>query len=441
MAGLASSGLDVNTLVSQLVAAERAPLERRIARQESANTSKTTAVGTLRTALSSLQSALSGIKTADALSTKRATSSDTAVFTTTVTSAAVPASYSVEVTRLASAHRRSSAEQAGGSTALVGSGDLVFTQNGQSFTVTVAPGATLADLRTAINSASGNTGIQASILTTATGARLTVSATNTGAANAISMTVNNPLDGLDTFVGGFTETVAAQDAEVKIDGITVTSATNTLSGNVEGVTLNLVSAKPGTTLNLSVSIDQSAIKAQINRFVNEYNAFQTQAARLRAYDPNTRVGGPLLGDATLRTLESTLRRELTSATTSASSSYNMLGAIGIRFGSDGKLTVNDSQLTTALNANLSEVAKMFSATDGLAARVDSVITAQIGSSGALTQRTTGLTQEKARLSKDRELMEARLATIQKRYQAQFINLDKMLNEMQGTSSFISRIGS
>lgn len=440
MAGLSSSGLDVNTLVSQLMTAERAPLEQKISRAETANTTKSTAVNQLRTSLTSLQSALSGLKTNDALITKRGTSADTAVFKATVTNTAVPASYSIEVTQLAMANRRASAEQAGGSTATVGSGDLVFTQNGTSFTVSVGAGTTLAGVRDAINSASGNTGVQAAILTTATGSRLTLTSTKTGAANAISMTANNPVGGLDTFVSSFTDTVAAQDASVKIDGITVTSSSNTLSGTLDGVTLDLVAAKAGTALNLTVSTDLSAIKGQINRFVNEFNAFQTQAARLRAYDPKTRIGGPLLGDATLRTVESTLRREISGKTTSVTGTYNMLGAIGIRFGADGKLSVDDTQLTAALNANLDEVAKMFTASDGLAARVDKVIKSQIDSSGALTQRTTSLDQQKARLTKDREIMEARLLTIQKRYQAQFINLDRMLNEMQGTSSQIAKIG-
>jgi flagellar hook-associated protein 2 len=269
---------------------------------------------------------------------------------------------------------------------------------------------------------------------------LTLSSTKTGAANAISMTANNPVSGLDTFVSGFTTTVAAQDASVKIDGITVTSSGNTLSGTLDGVTLDLVAAKAGTTLNLTVSTDLSAIKGQINRFVNEYNAFQTQAARMRAYDPKTRIGGPLLGDASLRTIESTLRREISGKTSSVTGTYNMLGAIGIRFAADGKLSVNDTQLTAALNANLDEVAKMFTATDGFAARVDTVIKSQVDSNGALTQRTTSLDQAKTRLTKDREVMEARLLTIQKRYQAQFINLDKMLNEMQGTSTQIAKIG-
>lgn len=440
MAGLSSSGLDVNSLVSQLVAAERAPLEQRISRAETANSSKSTAVSQLRTSLTALQSALTGLKTNDALIIKRGTSSDTAVFKATVTNTAVPASYAVEVTQLATANGRASAEQAGGATTAIGSGELVFTQNGNSFTVAVATGTTLAGLRDAINSAAGNTGVQAAILTTSTGARLTLTSTKTGAANAISMTANNPADGLDTFVSGFTTTVAAQDASVKINGITVTSAVNSISGTLDGVTLDLVAAKPGTSLNLTVSTDLSAIKGQINRFVTEYNAFQTQASKLRAYDPKTRVGGPLLGDASLRTVESTLRREISGKTSSVTGTYNMLGAIGIRFAADGKLSVNDTQLTAALNANLDEVAKMFTAADGLAVRVDNVIKSQIDSSGALTQRSASLDQQKSRLTKDREVMEARLLTIQKRYQAQFINLDRLLNEMQGTSSQIAKIG-
>ena len=438
--GLGGSGLDVNSLVAQLVAAERAPLQQRISRVESEISTKLSAFGTVRAALSSMQSTLSGIKTPESLQIRRATVSDATVLRPTATAAAAPGNYGIEVDELAAAHKLASAEQAGGATATVGSGTLNFAQNGQSFSVAVTAAMTLSELRTAINTATGNTGVQASIITTGSGARLTLTSNATGLAKAITVTVTDPADGLDTFVAGLSTTTAAKDASIKIDGFTVTAPTNTITGAIEGVTLDLLSAKPGTTLSLGVTNETQAVKDRINRLVSDFNAFQAQSARLRAYDPKTRVGGPLLGDSALRNLEGTLRREMTTATTSAPAATNSLTAIGIRFGADGRLTVNDTQLTEALANRFGEVTAMLTSTDGLVARLNTVIDAQISSEGALTARTNSLDARKRTVEKDKEAMEARLVLIEKRYRAQFINLDRMLTDMQGTSSYIAKIG-
>lgn len=438
--GLGGSGLDVNSLVSQLVAAERAPMQQRISRVESEITTKLSALGTIRSSLSNFQTTLSGIKTPESLQIRRATTGDATVFRATATAASAPGNYNIEVVDLATAHKMASAEQAGGSTATVGSGTLNFTQNGQSFSVNVDASMTLGDLRNAINTATGNTGLQAAIISTGSGARLTLTANATGLSRQISVTATNPAGGLDTFVAGLTTTAAAKDASVKVDGFTVTSATNTIAGAIDGVTLELLSAKPGTSLSLGVTNDTQAVKDRINRLVSDFNAFQTQSARLRAYDPKTRIGGPLLGDSALRTLESSLRRELTGPTASAPEATNSLSSIGIRFGADGKLTVNDTQLTEALGTRFGDLTSMLTATDGLVARLNTVIDAQISAEGALTARTNSLDARKRTVEKDKESMEARLLLIEKRYRAQFINLDRMLTDMQGTSSYIAKIG-
>jgi len=435
------SGLDVNSLVAQLMAAERAPLQQRISRVESEIATKLSAFGTIRSTLSTLQTTLTGIKTPESLQIRRATISDATVLRPTADSAATPGNYSVEVIELAAAHKLASAEQPGGSTATVGSGTLNFSQDGQSFSVSVTASMTLSELRTAINAATDNTGVQAALISTGSGARLTLTSSATGASKAVTVTVTNPAGGLDTFVQGLTTTTTAKDASVKIDGFAVTGATNTITNAIEGVTLDLLAAKPGTTLSLGITNDTQAVKDRINRLVADFNSFQTQSARLRAFDPKTRIGGPLLGDSALRTLEGLLRREVTTPTPSAPEATNSLGAIGIRFGADGKLTVNDTQLTEALANRFGDVSTMLTATDGLVARLNTAIDAQISTDGALTARTNGLDTRKRTVEKDKEAMEARLLLIEKRYRAQFINLDRMLTEMQGTSSYIAKIGS
>lgn len=439
--GVGGSGLDVNSLVSQLVAAERAPLVQRFSRVESEINTQLSAFGTVRAGLTTLQSTLAALKTVDSLQAKRVVSSDPQVFKATATAAASAASYSVEVLQLATTDKRSSAAIAGGASATVGAGQLTLSQNGQSFKVTVEPSMTLGNLRDAINSALDNTGVRAALLNTSTGTRLTLTSTQTGASQVISLAVTNPSNGLDTFVSGFSVTTPAQNAMVTIDGFEVTSSTNTVSGAISGVSIDLLSAKPGTALSLGITQDVQAAKDKINKLVSDFNAFQSQAARLRAYDSKTKTGGPLIGDSSLRSIESSVRRELTATTASVSSATNSLSTIGIRFGADGRLTVNDSVLTTALNQRPDEVAQMLAASDGLVARLSSVIEGQVSSEGVLTLRTNSLDARKRTLEKDKETMEARMLLVEKRYRAQFIGLDRMLSELQGTSSYISKIGS
>lgn len=438
--GLGGSGLDVNSLVSQLVAAERAPLVQRFSRVESQINTQLSAFGTVRAGLTTLQGTLAGLNTLDSLQAKRAVTSDSAVFKATATAAASAASYSVEVLQLATTDKRSSAAIAGGASATVGAGELTLSQNGQSFEVTVEPSMTLADIRDAINSALDNTGVRAALINTSTGTRLTLTSTQTGALQAISLSVNNPSNGFNNFVSGFSVTTPAQNSRVLIDGFEVTSATNTVSEAISGVSIDLLSAKPGTALSLGITQDVQSAKDKINKLVSDFNAFQSQAARLRAYDSKTRTGGPLIGDSSLRNIESSIRRELTATTASAPSTTNSLSTIGIRFGADGRLTVNDSVLTAALNQRPDEVAQMLAAPDGLVARLSTVIDGQVSSEGLLTIRTNSLDARKKTLEKDKEAMEARMLLVEKRYRAQFIGLDRMLAEMQGTSSYIAKIG-
>ena len=438
---MGGSGLDINSLVSQLVAAERAPLQQRLTRTETQINTQLSAFGTVRSGLSAVQSALSTLKTPEALQVKRASSSDVSVFRATATGAAAPAAYSVEVIQLATNEKRSSSPFPGGATALVGAGDLIFTQNGQTFSVLVDAAMSLSGLRDAINAASGNTGVRAALLNTSSGTRLTLTSTQTGLAQAISVSAKDASVELQGFVSGMSVSTPAQDALIKIDGFEVTSGTNTVASAVTGVSLELVGAKPGTTLSLAISQDHQAVRERLSKLVTDFNAFQAQATRLRAYDAKSRTGGPLIGDAALRNIESAVRRELTAPTLSAPSNSRTLSSIGIRFGADGRLTVNESVLSEALNQRSGEVVQMLTATDGLASRLSSVIDAQISSEGMLTVRTNSLDARKRILEKDKEAIDARMLLVEKRYRTQFIGLDRMLAEMQGTSSYISKIGS
>jgi flagellar hook-associated protein 2 len=448
MAGITASGLgsglDVNALVGQLVASERAPQEARIKRRETQIDSRLTATGTLRGALSTLQGSLSTLKIEAAFQARKATSADATVFSATAGASSVAGTYGVEVRELASAHKLASQAYAGGSSAVVGTGTLTFTQGGSSFSVTLAEGAaTLGDLRGAINRATGNTSVQATIINASDGARLVLTSRLTGEANAIEVVASGGDGGLEDleYVQGsrqLDEIGEARDAEIRVDGFTVTSASNAVAGAIEGVTLELQAAKPGTTLNLTVANDTTATRERVQKFVTDYNTLASTMSRLRAFDPNTRVGGPLLGDAMLRGLEATIRRELGASSTTATAPYDTLSSIGVAFGSDGSLKLDEAKLNAALAADYGSVGRLFGSTAGVAARLNTVIDDAIGGEGQLTGRTKSLNESKRALTRERDALDERMQAVERRYRAQFTALDSMLSGMQSTSRYLAQ---
>lgn len=449
MPGLSSpglgSGIDVTSLVGQLVAAERAPGELRIRRISNQADAKISALGSLNGVLSTLQSSLSGLKTIDSFQVRKADSADRTVFTATATSSAANGTYNVEVEQLATANRLNSTPFATGSGAVVGTGVLTLTSGTNSFAVDIsAANNTLAGIRDAINASTTNTSIQATIVQAADGARLVLAARGVGEANAIRVSQAGGDGGLAPLTyepGGTTnliELAPAQNARVVIDGFTISSPTNSIDNAIEGVSLSLAAARPDSNIVLTVSNDRAKVVENINKFVTEYNNVATKILELRKFDPATKVAGPLLGDALLRGVESSLRREISSRSPSAAAPYDTLASLGITTGADGKLKVNSAKLTGALDADFGAAARLFGATDGVAARLANVVDNALKSDGALATRTEGLQATKRSLVKDQESLDQRMALVEARYRKQFIAMDQLLTNLQSTGNYLAQ---
>jgi flagellar hook-associated protein 2 len=439
------SGLDITSLVGQLVAAERAPGELRIRRLTNQADTKISALGALNGVLSTLQSSLGGLKTIDSFQVRRAESADRTIFTATANAAAANGTYNIEVEQLATAQRLNSAAFAAGSGAVVGTGALTLTSGTNSFSVDInTSNNTLAGIRDAINTSTSNTSVQASVIQAADGARLVLSARSVGSANAIRVTQTGGDGGLAQLVydpgvsTSLQELAPARDARVIIDGFTVNSTSNVVENAIEGVTINLLRANDNATFALTVSNDRAKVVENINKFVTEYNNVATKVQELRKFDPSTETVGPLLGDAMLRGIESSLRRELTARTASAVAPYDSLAAIGIRTGADGKLRVDSGRLNAALDADFSSAARLFGAEDGVGARLARVVDSALASEGALATRTAGLQASKKSLAADQVALDARMELVEARYKKQFIAMDQLLTSLQSTASFLTQ---
>lgn len=441
------SGLDVQSLVSQLVAAERAPSQARITRQAADVATRLSALGALKGALSGFQGALDPLKSLDRFDVRSATSGDETVFTASAGSKSVPGTYGIEVQQLAQPEQLvSAAVFAGGATSVAGTGTLTLQLGTRaSFAVTLdAAHATLADVRDAINSASDNNGINATLVYGIGGAQLVLTSRDTGAQNSITVSSSGGDGGLAQLgygpgnLGNYTEKQAAQDATVLISGVEHRSASNVVSGAIDGVTLTLKTANPGKSASLVIANDSAAVTANVRKFVSAYNSMQSQLARLGSYDAASKTAGPMLGDWLLGDVGTAMARGATDRVAGTASGYGSLAAIGITTDANGQLQIDSGKLDAALGANPSAVAALFGGTGGVARRLDDRLDTLLSSAGAIKARDGNLAVAQKSIDDDTRRLDDRMAVVQQRYLAQFTALDSLMSKLQSTSNYLTQ---
>src|SRR6202167_4904608 len=353
------SVIDVSSLVSELVAATRAPQDAQITAQTQAVTTQISAIGTLQSALSTFQSSLGVLDTPSAFDVQTANSTDQTAFTATADAGAAAGTYNVTVSALAQAQQLLSSAFAGGAAATVGTGTLSLSLGGTSFSVSIgATNDTLTGIAAAINGAAGNPGISATVLQGTDGAHLVLSSSLTGAANTIQVSETDGGNGLAALTygagnaGNYTQQAGAQDAAFTISGVAYTSPSNTVTDALSGVTLNLLgTTSAGSNATLSVGNDTATIESNISSFVTAYNTLVSAIAPLGSYDASTNTAGPMLGNALLSGTTNQIQQALYSVVNTGSSTYNSLASIGITTNTDGSLSINHATLSNALSTN------------------------------------------------------------------------------------------
>lgn len=440
------SGLDVNGIVTQLVAADRAPKQNQITKQQTQVATKISAMGNLKGALGAFQAALSSLKTTEVFNSRTAKSGDEKIFTVTADSTATAGSYGARVTQLAKAQQLSSTAFVAGSTSVVGTGLLKIEVGAKNFTINVdSTNSTLAGIRDSINNSADNADVRATIVNGADGAHLVLTATKTGAANVIKVTTTEGDGGLSRLTYGapadtanYTQLKPAQDSIITIAGQVSTNASNVVTGAIDGVTLTLLKEDPATEVSLDVALDTATITSRINNFVAQYNSLASTMGSLQSYDAETRKAGALLGDSLLRSIEGDLRNGMGLPVASAPSAYQTLSSIGITTKKDGTLEVNSAKLKTAVETSSAGVAELFGSENGVAARLDKLIAPRLASEGDIAARNKTLDKRTAALKTDQAALDARMAVVQQRYLKQFSALDSLLAGMQNTSSFLAQ---
>ncbi|HXS20219.1 MAG TPA: flagellar filament capping protein FliD [Steroidobacteraceae bacterium] len=440
------SVIDVSALVSELVAATKAPQESLITSKTQAVTTEISAVGTLKSALSTFQSSLSPVATTTAFDSLSATSSDTTAFTASADSSATLGSYSVTVSGLAQAQQIvSTTSWSGGGSATVGTGTLQVSLGGTSFSVSIdSSNDTVSGIAAAINGASGNPGVEASVVTgTGGSAYLVLSSSLTGAANTIQVTETDGGSGLSALTYGtgntanYSQQTAAKDASLSIAGISYTSASNTVTGALSGVTLNLL-APTTSAATLSVATNTAAVETNIQAFVAAYNALQGTFASLGSYNATTGTAGPMLGDALLSGMQSQVRSTLYSVVNTGSTTYNTLASIGVTTNSDGTLSVDTAKLSAALTADFSAVSQLFSGASGVASSLNSQITSDLASGGTIDSRSKTLVEQDNALTQQSNQLDQQMTQLTASLTQQYASLNTLLSSLQSTSSYLTQ---
>lgn len=427
------SGLDVASIVSQLVAAERGPADQRLSIATTKANTTISALGNFRSLLASLQTAAKALLpgtsgTPSGLGKLSATPANTTYYTASAENKAVAGNYSVEVVSLAAASKRASDLYASsGST--VGNGDVTISVGASSFTVNLADGAnTLADLRDKINAASDNKGVGAAIVSDSGGARLLLTSRSTGTANAVSVS---------TTLFNTTVSQAAADAVVKVDGFQTTSSSNTVTTAVDGLTLNLVKAEPGTSTALTVSLDQKASETAVATFVNAYNNLVKFIGTQTKYDATAQTAGVLLGDATVLSATQALRNVI-GGTTASAGDYKTLSALGIKTSADGTLISDPAKFSKAISTDFSAVQRLFAADDGIATQLDALAKTLLADDGQIKAKTDGLNARVKDLARQQQAVDTRMAAYEARTRAQFTALDTLMSKLNSTSTYLSQ---
>ena len=385
------SSLDVNSLVTQLMAAEQQPIAA-LATKEAKYQSQLTAYGSLKGALSTFQSSVAALSNPTKFTAVSASITDTSLATVSASSSAIAGVYSVSVDQLAQSQKLQSSALSATSTTL-GSGTLTisfgtytynnnapptingFTLNPDKATKTVTIGpsqSSLSGVQNAINAA--NVGVSANIINNGTGYHLVITSTDSGISNAVRITVADSSDSDNTDVLGLsrltynpagspaitrlTQSIEPKNALLTVDGISISKASNAITDAIAGVNLNL--QKSGTS-NMTVKQDTASIQSAVQAFVAAYNSLNSTISNLSKYDLVNKKAAVLTGDSALNSLKSELKAVFNTPLSKAGGGLTTLSDVGIIFQKDGTLALNTSKLNSVMNDPSKDVSTLFAA--------------------------------------------------------------------------------
>ncbi len=435
------SGLDTQSIVDALVAAERAPKQNSLDRLETDVTVTLTGLGGLSASLDEIRSAALDLSLSSSFSKRSVSISDNSFFTATATTDANAGNYDIEIKALAEGTRLESQIFTTGSSTTFGDGTLTFTIGSETFDVEVSSTDTLEDIRNNINDQSDNSIVSVNLLNNVsngvdTGSILTFNSSTTGTGNDLVVTYTGDAS-LDALADSLNQTQAASDATIEVDGLEATSSTNTFTDIIQDVTITAVNThETDATDSLTVSLDTASTKSLISSFVEAYNGFIQVAKELGSADENQ--PGLLVGDYTLRQVTGSIRNLFSSTISSATGSFTSLSSIGISSTQEGTLEIDSVALDEAINSDFENFGNLFAGDDGFATQLRDLIDDYTGSDGIITTRESSLNAQLDDIADQRINLDLRIQALQFRLTNQFAIMDALVAQSNSTQSFITQ---
>lgn len=454
------SGLDVENMVAKLVALEQRPIQALQTKATTIN-SQVSAFSQLKSQISNLQTQVAKLSSLDTWQGRVLSSSNAATVTGTATSKAATGTYDVKVGQLASAQTIGSGALAKGSA--LGEGTLTITlgewkdgvlkaNEGGGVPITItAEDNTMSKVAAKINAA--NAGVTATVLRDDTGERLTLQSTATGGNAAFSVAVEEDAGqpglkrlqylGVDSSAG-MTRSQTAQDTLATINGIPMSSRNLAFTEVADGVTLTVSQkmADADAAVRITIKGDTATAKSALTNLVESYNALSSAMTTMTAYDPATKTAGTLQGDSTAINLQSALRR-LLSGNSGAGGAFNTLSQIGLEFQADGKLKIDDTKLTKALEKPV-DLATFFAAdpegeaSDGLGVRLKTFTAGLLSSDGVFATKDESMKSQLKRNTQDQERLTTRVNNYEKRLLAQYTALDVKMASLTSLDNYVAQ---
>lgn len=458
------SGLALTDLVNQLLQAERAPKEARLDKQEEKVDAEISGLGQLKSKLSEFRTLVDELRTDTGINGREPTitnpSENDDVLSAEASSSALKGRYEISVSSLASGSRAITDE--GSFTASTdavlsaGTGSMTFSvPDGDSFTVDVTAGMTLAEFREAVNDNADNFGVSANIIDTGTaaGPRLVYTSSVTGDGNNLTITNdggNAELDKLSTAGIAAANITDATNAKAQVDGIDVESSTNSFENTITNVSFEVNEVSPlaadgvtRETTRLEIGFDKEGLEEKIRGFVEGYNGLIQEIDKLGRYgETDGDKDGALAGDSLLRNLKSGL-----SSIVGGSVSTSELGGLfklGIEFNKDGELEIaktgfglgsGEDRLKDALDDNFDDIATLFAdESEGIAMRLYEFADQYTSSSGLLSSREKAAREERDDISDDRARLELRMTSYEETLRKKYTTLDQTITRLNQTGS-------
>lgn len=436
------SGLDIESIVSQLMAVEQQPLLR-LARKEADIQATISSVGEFRSVLSTFRDAvnnLGGDGAFDAVSSE--TSNEDAV-TVSADGEAALGSFTVDVTRLAQAHKQASAAFASTDTIGGGTDDAVtFSVGTTSLTIDLSTAKTLGQIREEIFAAGADIDLSATLISEVgdgSAQRLVLSSGETGYDGRIQIAFGGTLGTepiTDPFAFATTNTdpngvtlledqLDQLDASFSVDGFAMTRSNNEIANAITGVTFTLIGVGEA---DIAVARDGNQVSTAVSGMVDAYNELQTSLSSLS--------DGVLSNDSMIRGVQSRMR-SLIGQGFSGLGQYSSLSELGISFTREGQLTFDGSKLDEAIVSDRASVQALFSDEDaGFVTQMDTALDGYIGTSGIIDARVDGLNARVDSLQDQQLVWERRLISIEERYRAEFTALDTLVASLSATGQFL-----